>query len=398
MTDHQAAYGSSNHGTEIQMVLSRSILPLTDIERVNKATAARFIEAFNHDDWDAVREVVADGFTFHHPIGGTVAAGPEGMVATWAGFKRLSPDSWHPIPILIAEGDHVAVLLPTYGHFTGRTDQSPPPTGGRLDYGMVNIVQFEDGKLAEMWFGMDPLAELQQMGMAPASPPRVYDAVEQANLDAFQEIVATESTDRDSVTAFGDAVIAFWPPQSSQTSTTRRLEVYRFAGGGHALTYSHEMQTDPPYGGDPSADTGTSRAVVARWCEEVLQGHRVAAVAEIASPNILVHPTAMPCEAGHYGTAGLEAWLQEQWRAFPDLSVVDDFTVANGDIVASRWHARGTSHGDFLGTAPTGRSLGYSGISMYRIEDGRIAEIWETRNTLGILRQLDLRIGAGHHH
>ena len=128
---------------------------------------------------------MADGFVFHHPIGGTVEAGPEGMVATWAGFKSLSPDSWHPIPILIAEGDYVAVLLPTYGHFTGRSDQAPPPTGGRLDYGMVNIVRFEAGKLAEMWFGMDPLVELQQMGMAPASPPRPIGPTEQANLTAF---------------------------------------------------------------------------------------------------------------------------------------------------------------------------------------------------------------------
>jgi hypothetical protein len=35
---------------------------------------------------------------------------------------------------------------------------------------------------------------------------------------------------------------------------------------------------------------------------------------------------------------------------------------------------------------------------MYRIEDGRIAEIWETRNTLGIMHQLDPRIGGGHRH
>ena len=75
-----------------------------------------------------------------------------------------------------------------------------------------------------------------------------------------------------------------------------------------------------------------------------------------------------------------------------------DFTVAAGDIVAARWHARGTSQGDFLGVAPTGRSLDYTGISMYRIEPDRIAEIWETRNTLGILHQLDPRIGGGHHH
>ena len=371
---------------------------LTDLERANKVTAARFVEAFNNDDWDTVREVVADSFVFHHPIGGTVEAGPEGMVATWAGFKRLSPDSWHPIPILVAEGDCVAVLLPTYGHFTGRSDQAPPPTGGRLDYGMVNMVRFEAGKLAEMWFGMDPLVELQQMGMAPAFPPRLYRPTEQANLTAFLGATEMGPADCDNVTAFRDTVVAFSPPQASPSSVSRLVEVHRFAGDDHALVYRHEITTKPPHGGDPSVDTEMSRAVVDRWFDEVLSSHDLAALAEVASPNVLVHPTAMPCEAGYYATSGVEQWLGEQWSAFPDLSVVDDFSIASGDIVAARWHARGTSQGDFLGVAPTGRSLDYTGLSMYRIEAGRIAEIWETRNTLGILHQLDPRIGGGHHH
>jgi predicted ester cyclase len=331
-------------------MVSQMTQPLSDIELANKVTAARFIGAFNNDDWDTVREVVADGFVFHHPIGGTVAAGPEGMVATWAGFKRLSPDSWHPIPILIAEGDWVAVLLPTYGHFTGRSDTAPLPTGGPLDYGMVNMVRFEGGKLAEMWFGMDPLVELQQMGMAPASPPRPCGPTEQAGRASF-------------------------------LGATR-----------------HEITTKPPYGGDPSDDTALSRAVVDRWFDEVLGAHDRMALAEVAAPDILVHPTAMPCEAGYFGVGGVEQWLGEQWSAFPDLRVVDHVSVAAGDIVAARWHARGTSQGDFLGVAPTGRSLDYTGLSMYRIKDGRIAEIWEARNTLGILHQLDSRIGGGHHH
>ncbi len=38
---------------------------------------------------------------------------------------------------------------------------------------------------------------------------------------------------------------------------------------------------------------------------------------------------------------------------------------------------------------PTGEAVEYTGVSMYRIEDGKIAEIWEARNTLSIMRQLD---------
>lgn len=379
-------------------MITQSTKPATDVQSANKATAARFVEAFNQDDWDVVREVVADGFVFHHPIGGTVEAGPEGMIATWAGFKRLSPDSWHPIPVLVAEGDYAAVLLPTYGHFTGRSDQAPPPTGGRLDYGMVNIVRFEAGKLVEMWFGMDPLVELQQMGVAPAFPPPLLTPGEQANLASFMRSSALAPTDFDNLTAIDDAVVACSPPQSSRTSTTRRLEIHRFADGDPALIYRHEIATDPPYGGDPSVDTERSRAVVGRWFEDVLRGHRLETISEIASPNVLVHPTAMPSEAGYFGRAGLAEWLEAPWAAFPDLAVVAELTVAHRDIVAALWRARGTSRGSFLGIAPTGGGVAWTGVSMYRVEDGRIAEIWETRNTMAILHQLDPRIGGGHHH
>ena len=113
--------------------------------KTNNAAATRFIEAFNTDDWDSVSQVVAPTFVLHHPMGGTNELGPEGMVAVWSHFKAALPDSWHPIPVMITEGDYLANLLPTYGHFTGDPHQGIPPTGKWLEYGMVNIVRLEDG-------------------------------------------------------------------------------------------------------------------------------------------------------------------------------------------------------------------------------------------------------------
>ena len=152
-----------------------------------------------------------------------------------------------------------------------------------------------------------------------------------------------------------------------------------------------------PISSDPSADTELSRAVVKRFFEQVLSGHDLDVLAEIASPNILIHPTAMPCEASFYGINGAGGWLGRQWKTFPDLTVADTFMVAQGDIVAVHWTAQGTSKGNFLMLPPTGNPVEYAGSSMYRIEDGRIAEIWEARNTLSIMRQLNPDIGGGHH-
>lgn len=366
------------------------------MEATNKAVAVRFIEAFNTDGWDTVREVVSSNYVFHHPVGGTVQAGAEGMVQAWSGFKASSPDSWHPIPVMVAEGDYVAVLLPTYGNFAGEPYHGIPPTGGWLEYGMVNMVRFENGKLVEMWFGMDSLTELQQMGAIPSPPPRKLSEAETANLELFRRSISQDKVEFDNLTVFGNTVAAFSPPQSSKDTRARRLEIYQVANGSLTLVHSHEFTTNPPYGGDPSTDTEVSRAVVRRFFEEVLRGHDLDVLGKLLSSNILIHPTAMPCEAGHYGTKGIRTWLEEQWSAFPDLTITDYFMIAEHNIVAVRWSAQGTSKGTFLMLPPTGKKVSYTGVSMYRADDGKIAEIWETRNTLAIMKQLNPKIGADH--
>jgi predicted ester cyclase len=369
-----------------------------DVQEANKATATRFIHGFNDDDWDTVREVVAPGFVFHHPLGGTVEAGPEGMVSTWAGFKVLSPDSWHPIPVMIADGDYVAVLLPTFGTFTGQGEHAPPPTGGRLDYGMVNMVRLEGGQLAEMWFGMDSLVEMQQMGVAPAPPPPALSPQAKANLAAFDRAAVAAGTALDTTAAFDDVVVAMGPPQVDKTTTARVIEIFAFGDDSPTLTYRHELRTDPPYEGDPEVDGEASRAVIERWIDEVLDGHDRSLIDTLVTPHLLIHPTAMPCEATYHGAPGATRWLEGQWSGFGGLTLVDHFSVAHRDIVAVRWTARGISRGEFMGLSPTGDTVEFTGVTMYRLEDGRIAEIWDTRNTLGILHQLNPDLGAGGHH
>lgn len=363
---------------------------------MNRAAAIRFIGAFNRAGWDDLPAVVADDFVLHHPMGGTMRLGPDGMRQVWAHFKAALPDAWHPIPVMIAEGDYVATLLPTYGTFTGDPHQGIPPTGRWLEYGMVNIVRLEGGKLVEGWFGMDPLVELQQMGAAPAPPTRTLDAQELEALELFRETVNKAGREFDNLTAFGDVVVAMGPSQHAEETGVRTLEIFRVENGALSLVRSHEFQVVPPYAGGTAVDTETGRAVVTRFIDEVLTGHGLAALAELASPDILVHPTAMPCEAGYYGIAGVGRWLGASWEAFRDLAVTDYSTVAQGDIVAVRWSARGTSTGSFMMLPPTGGNVEYSGVSMYRIEGDKIAEIWDTRNTLGIMLQLDPDLAAGH--
>lgn len=79
------------------------------------------------------------------------------------------------------------------------------------------------------------------------------------------------------------------------------------------------------------------------------------------------------------------------WReAFPDLNITVDQQVAEHDLVAVRWTARGTNTGTGNGLPATGRAVQINGTTLFRLADGHIAEEWTCANSLGLMRQLGL--------
>jgi steroid delta-isomerase-like uncharacterized protein len=76
--------------------------------------------------------------------------------------------------------------------------------------------------------------------------------------------------------------------------------------------------------------------------------------------------------------------------AFPDLHQTIEEQIAEGDKVAYRWTARGTHQGEFMGIAPTGNRVEMTGISIARLIDGKIEEIWENYDALGMMQQLGI--------
>ncbi len=56
--------------------------------------------------------------------------------------------------------------------------------------------------------------------------------------------------------------------------------------------------------------------------------------------------------------------------------------------VAKRWRFRGTHQGSFRGIAPTNKLVEWTGITLYRIVDGKILETWWNHDMLGALQQM----------
>lgn len=89
---------------------------------------------------------------------------------------------------------------------------------------------------------------------------------------------------------------------------------------------------------------------------------------------------------------GREAWILGAFEtflgAFPDLALVVDGTVAEGNEVVVRWRATGTHSGSALGVPASGRKVAFRGMSWLKFQNGQIIEGVDSWNQSALLQTL----------
>jgi serine phosphatase RsbU (regulator of sigma subunit) len=74
--------------------------------------------------------------------------------------------------------------------------------------------------------------------------------------------------------------------------------------------------------------------------------------------------------------------------AFPDLHLIIEEQLAEGDKVVSRGTIRGTHQGEFRSMAPTGEEMEIPGMAVFRFsEEGKVVESWDSYDQLSLMRQ-----------
>jgi predicted ester cyclase len=76
--------------------------------------------------------------------------------------------------------------------------------------------------------------------------------------------------------------------------------------------------------------------------------------------------------------------------AFHGLKVTLYDMVADGDKVTARFTARGVHNGEFMSLPPTGKAIVMTGIEIFRLQNGKIAELWGEANLMGLMQQLGI--------
>lgn len=128
---------------------------------------ARYLQAYNDGDWDAIDETCTTDYVLHEPPNPDTIGIQAHREAT-AALRQAFPDMLLSIDDQIEEGDRVAVRWTMTGTHTGASPAIPvPPTGKHVRITGCAIDRVVDGMVAETWNHMDYLGLLQQLGVVP---------------------------------------------------------------------------------------------------------------------------------------------------------------------------------------------------------------------------------------
>jgi steroid delta-isomerase-like uncharacterized protein len=138
-----------------------------------------------------------------------------------------------------------------------------------------------------------------------------------------------------------------------------------------------------------STDQATDNKAAIRRLHDAVNSGDVELIAktidEVVEPDVRIG-TPLPIQS-----TGAQA-LKEVWatllRAYPDIQVTVEDLIAEADKVVCRNVVTATHQGEYMGLPPTGRSVTYNEIFIFRFEGGLIAETWGVVDVLAQLRQL----------
>ena len=128
-----------------------------------------------------------------------------------------------------------------------------------------------------------------------------------------------------------------------------------------------------------------NKAVVRRYVEEFSNQGNPVLVNELFSAESIYHGANFPELRGREARRQYFASLR---RAFPDFHLTVDELIAEGDKVALGWSFSGTHRGEWWGVAPTGKTVSFSGTSIFRIAGGMITEEFIHWDALGYMQQI----------
>lgn len=133
--------------------------------------------------------------------------------------------------------------------------------------------------------------------------------------------------------------------------------------------------------------SGKNQALAERFHGDIFQNGDLAAADEILSPDFVIHAPGYPPEWTR-GPEGAKLLAQAIIAGFPDRKFLTEETLGSGELVMIRWSMTATHEGELFGVPASGRPVSVAGFDLFRIEKGKLVELWQSWDQLGMMQQI----------
>jgi len=128
-----------------------------------------------------------------------------------------------------------------------------------------------------------------------------------------------------------------------------------------------------------------NEANMRRMYTEVMTKGNNALFDELTAPNFREHELVPGFEPNR---EGVKKWMTAFRTAIPDIQILVNDVISQGDKVVARVTIHGTQKGPLMGIPATGKKFQMDVIDIVRFENGKLAEHWGVSDMLGMLTQI----------
>ncbi len=126
-----------------------------------------------------------------------------------------------------------------------------------------------------------------------------------------------------------------------------------------------------------------------RWFEEVWNNGRESAIDEMSFHDVPGHGLQGPDGDEVRGMDAFKTFYRQFRAALSDIHVVVEDVVTEGDLTVARCTVTAKHTGEGLGKPPKGNPVKFTGMTMARVKDGKIAEAWNNFDFMTMFQQME---------
>lgn len=127
-----------------------------------------------------------------------------------------------------------------------------------------------------------------------------------------------------------------------------------------------------------------NKKIIEDYMEEVWNKKNLSVIDEVFDESALIHSPLGQLKTSAEMLETVKEWI----NAIPDIKVELLHTLEENGIVVSHWKATGTHKSDLNGRQASGNPVSYHGVTMYRLENGKVKEYWAYLDSWSLEKQM----------